>query len=102
MNPSKVQDSRIVTVLPAFFWARKPGQQNPWAESRETAGFQRFCSIGKTDFLIIDIALNQCTIELLAIREIAASSCGETSFEIREKQKKKEKRGIINHNLLFG
>ncbi|WP_275041778.1 hypothetical protein [Janthinobacterium lividum] len=40
--------------------------------------------------------------ELLAIWEIRASSRGETSFEIREKQKKKKKRGIISHNLLFG
>ncbi|WP_302848401.1 hypothetical protein [Janthinobacterium sp. OK676] len=41
-------------------------------------------------------------IELLAIWEIRASSGGETSFETREKRKKKKKRGIISYNLLFG
>jgi hypothetical protein len=40
--------------------------------------------------------------ELLAICEIRASSRGETSFETREKQKKKKKRGIISHELPFG
>jgi hypothetical protein len=88
--------------LPAFSWARKPGRQNTCAESQEPGDSGTFCSIGKTDFLAIDIALNQCMNELLAIWEIAASSGGETSFETREKQKKKKKQGIINHNLLFG
>ncbi|MGK5006505.1 hypothetical protein [Janthinobacterium sp. LB2P70] len=40
--------------------------------------------------------------EVLAIWEILASSGGETSFETREKQKKKKKQGIISNNLLFG
>jgi hypothetical protein len=40
--------------------------------------------------------------ELLAIWEIAASAGGESSFETREKQKKKKKPGTINNKLLFG
>jgi hypothetical protein len=72
------------------------------AESQKCRGVSFFCSIYKTDFLAIDIALNQCTNELLAIWEIAASSCGETSSETGEKQKKNKKQGIISHNLLFG
>ena len=97
-----MQGSRIVTVLPAFFGARKPGQQNISAESQEPEGVGFFCRIYKTDFLIIDIALSQCMGELLAIWEIAASSGGETSFETREKQKKKRKARHNKPHLLFG
>ncbi|MGK5048393.1 hypothetical protein ACQ4WP_21240 [Janthinobacterium sp. GB4P2] len=88
--------------MPAFFGARKPGQQNTCAESQEAEDSSIFCSICKTDFLTSGIASNQCTNELLAIWEIAASAGGETSFETREKQKKKKKQSIISHNLLFG
>jgi hypothetical protein len=50
-------------------------------------GFQQLCLDGKADFFVSDIALNQSMTGLLVIHGIAASSCGETSFETREKQK---------------
>ncbi|OFJ48563.1 hypothetical protein BA896_006165 [Janthinobacterium lividum] len=93
--------SRIVTVLPAFFKARTPGQHNVRAESHEHQIFNFLLHL-QNRFFIIDVALSQWMNELLAIWKIAASAGGESSFETREKQKKKKKPGTINNKLLFG
>ncbi|MDH6156196.1 MULTISPECIES: hypothetical protein [unclassified Janthinobacterium] len=89
-------------MLPAFFKARTPGQHNVRAESHEHQIFNFFAAFTKQFFFIIDVALSQWMNELLAIWEIAASAGGESSFETREKQKKKKKPGTINNKLLFG